>query len=403
MRRQGRSRSQVLADLKRILAKDSKYEDGKVLSSMCAAPQPIAKTAHNMFLSSNLGDPGLFPGSGKLEEDVVSQLSDLLNCRRGVGFVVSGGTEANLMAIWAARNMSNTSSPEVVVPESAHFSFNKICNLLKLKLVSAKVDSTYRVIPDEVERNITKNTVAIVGTAGTAELGVVDPIECLSKIAVARNVHLHVDAAFGGLAIPFLASDMREKLPFDFKLLGVKSLTVDPHKMGMCTIPAGGILFRDKKIIHCIKTDTPYLSENAQYTIVGTRSAASVAATWSVFEFLGREGFKKTVKRCMMLTRFVSKEIEAADLHLLVAPTLNVVAFRTSNSLQTAEQLRKKGWSISYVPRLDCLRVVVMPFLKKRHAKAFIQDLKESVQVTNMRKPRKKKSELIPGSRIVEL
>jgi len=381
MRRQGRSRREVLADLKRILSKDSKYEDGKVLSSMCAAPQPVAKTAHNMFLSSNLGDPGLFPGSRKLEEDVVSQLSDLLNCRRGVGFVVSGGTEANLMAMWAARNMSSTSSPEVVVPESAHFSFNKICNLLKLKLVSAKVDSTYRVIPQEVERNITRNTVAVIGTAGTTELGVVDPIACLSKIAIARNVHLHVDAAFGGLLIPFLEPDMQDKLVFDFKLQGVKSLTVDPHKMGMCTIPAGGILFRNKKIIHCIRTDTPYLTENAQYTIVGTRSAASVAATWSVFELLGREGFRETVKRCLILTKFLSKEIEAAGLQLLVEPTLNIVAFRTSNSLQTAEHLHKKGWSVSYVPRLNCLRAVIMPYLRRRHAKAFIRDLKETVQL----------------------
>ncbi len=383
MRRQGRSRREVLADLKKILAKDSKYEDGKILSSMCAAPQPIAKTAHNMFISSNLGDPGLFPGSRKLEEDVVNQLSDLLNCRTGVGFVVSGGTEANLMAMWAARNMSSTSSPEVVVPESAHFSFNKICNLLKLKLVSAKVDSTYRVIPEEVERKITKNTVAVVGIAGTTELGVVDPIASLSEVAIARNVHLHVDAAFGGLVIPFLETDMQDKLPFDFRLRGVKSLTVDPHKMGMCTIPAGGILFRDREIINCIRTDTPYLAENAQYTIVGTRNAASVAATWSVFEMLGLEGFRKIVKRCLILTKFFSKEIEAAGLQLLVEPTLNIVAFRTHNSIRTAEHLRRKGWSISYVPRFDCLRVVIMPYLRKQHAKAFFRDLKETVQPMN--------------------
>lgn len=50
----------MLADLKKILAEETKYRDGKVLSSMCTRPQPIAKKAHSMFLDSNLGDPGLF-------------------------------------------------------------------------------------------------------------------------------------------------------------------------------------------------------------------------------------------------------------------------------------------------------------------------------------------------------
>jgi tyrosine decarboxylase/aspartate 1-decarboxylase len=80
--------------------------------------------------------------------------ANLLNCRNGVGFVVSGGTEANLMALWAARNRSNANNPEVVVPESAHFSFDKICYLLGLKPVRAKLDNAFRAIPEEVEHCI---------------------------------------------------------------------------------------------------------------------------------------------------------------------------------------------------------------------------------------------------------
>ncbi len=105
--------------------------------------------------------------------------------KNAVGFLVSGGTEANLMALLAARNMAKVNQPEVVLPESAHFSFTKICNLLNLKPVYAGLDSSFRVDPSEVEKCINKNTVAIVGTAGTAELGVVDPIDELSEIALA--------------------------------------------------------------------------------------------------------------------------------------------------------------------------------------------------------------------------
>jgi tyrosine decarboxylase/aspartate 1-decarboxylase len=300
----------------------------------------------------------------------------LLNGKDSVGFIVSGGTEANLLALWAARNCSNVSSPEVVVPESAHFSFDKICNLLKLKPVRAKLDSSYKVSPEAVDRCITNRTVAIIGTAGTAELGVVDPINELSEIALTHGVHLHVDAALGGLVIPFLEPEVQGALAFDFRLEGVKSVTVDPHKMGMSTIPAGGILFRDPAMLEHIKTETPYLTESPQYTFVGTRSGASVAATWAVFESLGCEGFRRTVERCITLTRFLSKQIETLGLQLVVKPTLNIVAFRTDGSRKTADVLRRKGWFISYVPRLDCVRIVVMPHLRKRHVQAFLKDLR---------------------------
>src|SRR4030067_1101270 len=204
MRVKGRSKKEVLAELRRIHEEDVKYEDGRVLCSMCTAPHPIAKIAHRLFLSSNLGDPGLFPGSGRLEKEAVQNLGTLLNCQDAFGFIVSGGTEANLLAMWAARDKSKIAKPEVVIPESTHFSFNKICNLLKLKIIRPGCDSRFRADPGEVERSLTGNTVAIVGTAGTAELGAIDPIKALSKIALTHEVFFHVDAALGGLIIPFL-------------------------------------------------------------------------------------------------------------------------------------------------------------------------------------------------------
>lgn len=378
MENKGRSRKEILAELRLILGDDAKYDDGKILCSMCTNPQPIAKIAHQMFLCSNLGDPGLFAGSRRLEQDVVGKLASLLNGENSVGFIVSGGTEANLLALLAARNSSNVSNPEVILPESAHFSFDKICNLLNLKPAHAELDAAFRVKPESVEHCITENTVAIVGTVGTAELGVVDPIGKLSEIALAHGIYLHVDAAFGGLVIPFFEPAERDALEFDFRLEGVKSVTVDPHKMGMSTVPAGGILFRDQTFLEHIRTETPYLTEAAQYTFVGTRSAASVAATWAVFESLGREGFRKTVRRCMALTKLLSKGVEALGLKLVAQPTMNIMAFRSPNSKKTAETLRKRGWFVSYVSRLDCVRIVVMPHLRRKHVQAFLTDLSKT-------------------------
>jgi tyrosine decarboxylase/aspartate 1-decarboxylase len=371
MQTKGRNRKTVLSELRKIREQDLKYKEGHILCSMCTEPHPTAKIAHQLFLNSNLGDAGLFRGSLRLEKEVIGKLASLLNCENSVGFIVSGGTEANLLALLAARNMANVSNPEVILPQSAHFSFNKICNLLRIKPVQASLDSSYMVDPASVKQCLNKNTIAVVGTAGTAELGAVDPIDKLSEIALAHGVYLHVDAAFGGLIIPFL-----EAAPvFDFRLEGVKSITVDPHKMGMATIPAGGILFRDSTCLKHIKTETPYLTEEVQYTFVGTRSGASVAATWAVFESLGREGFTKIVKRCIRLTKLLSTGLESQGFKLVAKPALNIVAFRCSNSRLLAEMLRQRRWFVSYVPRLDCARIIVMPHLRKRHITAFLNEL----------------------------
>ena len=374
MQPKGLGRDAILEELKRLRALDRRYSDGKILCSMCTEPHPLAEKAYRMFFDSNLGDLGLFPGSAQIEKEVIHQLSSLLNGKNATGFVVSGGTEANLMALLAARSMANVRQPEVVLPQSAHFSFTKICNLLNLKPVYAGLDSSFRVDISEVEKSVGKDTVAIVGTAGTAELGIIDPIDKLSETAIKHNVFLHVDAAFGGLVIPFLA---KTKPDFDFKLEGVRSITVDPHKMGMSAIPAGGILFRDIKMLDCIKTETPYLTDGFQYTFVGTRTGAAAASAWAVFKTLGVEGFQKVVEDCVKITELLAEGIEEIGLELVAKPLLNVVAFRSKSTKSLAKKLWNRSWYVSYVPKYDCIRIVVMPHVKRRHAVAFLKDLRE--------------------------
>jgi tyrosine decarboxylase/aspartate 1-decarboxylase len=364
----------VLLDLRKRQAKETNYETGKVLCSMCTKPHIVAKKAHELFFESNLGDPRLFQETAQLEREVIAQLGNLLHQKSATGFIVSGGTEANMLALLTARNASNISSPEVVLPDSAHFSLQKACNLLNLKPVIASLDESYIVKPSEVEKLVNKNTIAIVGTAGTSELGTIDPIHKLSEIAVQHKVHLHVDAAFGGLIIPFL----KTTYPFDFQLQGVSSMTVDPHKMGMSVIPGGGILFRNSEMLQYIKTETPYISAKSQYTFVGTRSGASIASVWAVFKTLGKAGFTEIVEQCVKNTSLLVKELKKYSLSLLCQPTLNIVSFRSNkNTNRLSETLWRKGWFVSYIPRYDCIRIIIMPHVKKKHVLKFIEVVKE--------------------------
>ncbi len=134
---EGLPKKTVLNELKKIRNLNHNYYDGKILCSMCTKPHPIAEKAYRMFFESNLGDSGLFPGSFQIENEVMQELASLLHGDSARGFLVSGGTEANLMAMLAARNMTKVNKPEVVLPESAHFSFTKICNMLNLKPIYA--------------------------------------------------------------------------------------------------------------------------------------------------------------------------------------------------------------------------------------------------------------------------
>ncbi len=373
MRDHGLSDRQVKAELERIRLLDQRYKNGKILCSMCTNPHPVAEKAYRLFISSNLGDPGLFQGSVQLEREVIYELATLLHGVGCVGHMVSGGTEANLMALLAARNKAHVNAPEVILPESAHFSFTKICNILKLKPIYSALDSHFRADPTQVEKCLSQNTVAIIGTAGTPELGVIDPVEELSQIALKHRVWLHVDAAFGGLIIPFLPAPLPK---FDFASEAVESVTVDPHKMGMAAIPAGGIIFRHRSALDYIKTETPYLTDQYQYTFIGTKSGAAAASAWAAFKSLGQEGYRKVVTKCMKNTRLLADGLTNAGFTLVVKPMLNIVAFRSkSGTMQLAEKLRTHGWFVSSVPRYDCIRVILMPHIKKRHVLAFLKDV----------------------------
>ena len=231
MRDEALPADEVMRLLEETKARNYSYD--RFFSTMCTLPHPLAVRAHEMFLETNLGDPGLFPGVADLEERVVQMLGELLGCVDASGYVSTGGTESNIQAIRAARNEAGKKDANIVVPASAHFSFDKIGDLLCLEVRKAELDESLKVDIGSVESLVDDRTIALVGIAGTTEFGQVDPIEDLAKMAVERQIHMHVDAAFGGFVLPFLEKDLH----WDFSVPGVSSITIDPHKMGMSIIP----------------------------------------------------------------------------------------------------------------------------------------------------------------------
>ncbi len=383
MEDKGISKTEVFRQLEEFKKKDMTHRSGKILGSMCTCPHPVGLRAYQMFLESNLGDPGLFKGTKAMEDEVINLLGDLLGKQDIHGHIITGGTEANIMAMRAARNSAKLENPgikdpEIIVPKSAHFSFKKAADMLCLNIMEAKLDSNYKVDVTSIEEMLSKNTVAVVAVAGTTELGKVDPVEDISNICLENNIYLHVDAAFGGYSIPFLTEMGYEFPKFDFELKGVCSITIDPHKMGLAPIPTGGILFREKKYLDAMSIETPYLTEDRQSTIVGTRTGASTAATWALMKYLGREGYKKVSNQCMEITKLLYEGIIESGFEVVTEPQLNIVAFKSKNISvdELARRLENLGWAVSKSSYPRAIRVIVMPHIKEKHVKAFIEDLK---------------------------
>ena len=251
-----------------------------------------------------------------------------------------------------------------------------------MKIVKVGLNSRFQVDVEAVEKAVNSNTIAIVGLAGTTGLGVVDPISQLSEIAVRKNLYLHLDAAFGGFVLPFL-KELGFSVPdFDFSLPGVRSITIDPHKMGLAPIPAGGILFRNEKLRKAVAWSVSYLAggESEQATIVGTRSGASVIAVWALLKHLGTAGYKRIVRSCMRLTWKLAGEIQKINgLDIMTEPVMNIVGIKSEvfDIRRIAKELRLRKWAVSLFP--NHIRIVVMPHVHKQHIEEFLEDLKDIV------------------------
>lgn len=376
---------EVLYKLKKYREMDLKYEDGRILGSMCTKPHPISRKIIEMFFETNLGDPGLFKGTKKLEDEAIQMMGNFLNNSNPFGYIISGGTEANLTAMRVVKNISrkkDNKSTTVIIPETAHFSFEKAREMMDLQYIKAPLTKYFTMdinyIRDYVEDNKNNKVDAIVGIAGCTELGTIDNIKELSKIAEENSIYLHVDAAFGGFVIPFLED--RYKLDnynyeFDFSLNGVSSITIDPHKMGLAPIPAGGILFRNNSFKRYLDVEAPYLTDIHQATLIGTRTGLGVATTWALIKLLGNEGYKNIVSECMDKTHYLIKKAKEYGFKPVIDPVLNIVSLDDENPTETCLKLRKMGWYVSTCKCVNALRIIVMPHIKKEHIDEFLETL----------------------------
>ncbi|MFX1393001.1 MAG: tyrosine decarboxylase MfnA [Promethearchaeota archaeon] len=387
MLKDGIGRQEIFKILNEKLAQDLTYESGYILGSMCTKPLDFGKEVYMNYICKNLGDPGLFQGCAELEDELISDIGELFGHNNIIGTITTGGSEANLIAMRIAKKLRpDIKHPEIVAPLSAHVSFDKAEDLLGFKLKKAKLKKNFELDINHFESLINENTCGVVGIAGTTALGLIDPIEKISKIIEGRDIFFHVDAAFGGFVLPFL-KELNYKIPsWDFRVKNLDSITADPHKMGLGIIPTGGFFLKDSTLLQKTGFEIPYLAGGTfkHFHIVGTRSGGTVVAFWAIMKYLGKNGFVKIVKECMDNTNYLVKRISEIDgIKLAAEPTMNVVGITTENGesvCEIDEELRKKNWMLGKFTKFNLIRVVVMPHVKKTHLQKFSLELEHIVK-----------------------
>ncbi|MEA3255356.1 MAG: tyrosine decarboxylase MfnA [Candidatus Altiarchaeota archaeon] len=361
------NKKQIITRLEGLRGTDPSFRDGRILSSVSTEPLDVALDAFRIFSDTNALDLHIFSSVEKIEREVIGWFGDLLNNPQISGYVTTGGTEANMAALYAAKRMY-PKKREIIVPESAHYSIARVADLMDLRIRWAALDG-FKADVDSIKGMINENTLAVVATAGTSALGVVDPIEEINDFCT--EVFFHVDAAFGGFVLPFL-----DGKKIDFTLSNIDSFTIDPHKMGMAPIPAGSILFRDDSYLDKLKVSPPYLPFFTS-TLSGSRSGGAIAATWATLMYHGFDGYKRVVGECMENTGFLCNELKnIPHVGLVTEPEMNIVGIKIPDMERVTRELRGFGWRIAVNRDVGCIRVAVMPHVTREVILEFLGDLK---------------------------
>ncbi|MHA2134714.1 MAG: tyrosine decarboxylase MfnA [Candidatus Thorarchaeota archaeon] len=380
----GMSSEEVLRKLDEVLGKDSTYRTGHPIASMSTIPHGLGTEIFIKTLENNAGRMHTFGGSEEIEKEVVGMIAEMLHLEMPYGTTTSGGTESNILALLAARELrkKKTKTPEIVAPRTVHSSVDKAGWLLGMKIVKTRVDKQFKASTGAIEKAITKDTVAILSTAGSTYLGQIDPIDKIGEIAQSHDLPFHVDAAFGAFVIPFLEGLGYGAYPFDFEVEGVTSISADPHKMGLAPIPSGCAIFRVKRHLKLVTSKIDYLrgASSTQSSVLGTRPAAPILATWAIMKHLGRSGYRSVVGECMRRTMMVKDRIENNPLlTLAIQPVMNILGIESKEVSidMIAERMERRGWRMATSPKPPTIRLVVMPHMTDGSINAFLNDLDE--------------------------
>lgn len=281
------------------------------------------------------------------------------SANHSLGAFCSGGTIANITALWVARNKALRANGSfkgvekeglfkamkyygydglaVLVSERGHYSLKKAADVLGLGqdgLVAVKTDANNRIIVDDLKAKIVElekqniKPIAVIGVAGTTETGNVDPLPEIAEVCQAHGCHFHVDAAWGGAT---LMSNHHRHL-----LNGVEmadSVTIDAHKQLYIPMGAGMVLFKDPDAMKSIEHHAQYIlrkgsKDLGSHTLEGSRSGMAMLV-YAAMHIISRPGYELLIDQSIEKAHYFADLIKQQDdFELVSEPELCLLTYR---------------------------------------------------------------------------
>lgn len=299
-------------------------------------------------------------------------LEHVQNTATSLGVFTTGGTTANLTALWVARNKCfgpkkdfqsiekdglgeamiahGVKKAVVLVSKRGHYSLKKAGGVLGLgnkNIIPIDIDKKRSIDLVKLNNKIKElkaegktKIIAVIGVAGATETGVIDPLPELADICEKNNIHFHVDAAWGG---PVLLSEK-----YRYLLDGIEradSVTIDCHKQFYMPMTAGMVYFKDPKVMDQIVYHARYVNRPGSVdlgikTLEGSREASSLILDSSL-KIMGSRGYALMIDHGIETAKRFAQLIEERPLFEMVThPRLNILTYRLV-PLDIQEQIQK--------------------------------------------------------------
>jgi glutamate/tyrosine decarboxylase-like PLP-dependent enzyme len=304
---------------------------------MLKPPHPIARAAYALATWINPNNHALDGGraSSAMEKEAVAEIAAMFGWQTHLGHLASGGTMANLEALWVAGQLHP--GKKIAASAQAHYTHHRISSVLGLSFAELPCDPRGRMDTQALATRLAAGDIGcVVATLGTTGTGSVDPLPEILRLRAQYGFRLHADAAYGGYFN--LAGNLTEETRAAYDPIGqADSIVVDPHKHGLQPYGCGCVLFRDPSVGALYKHDSPYTYFTSSELHLGeislecSRPGASAVALWATQKLLplARAGeFARGLEACREAAVSMAERL-AADSRWLVPfpPELDIVVW----------------------------------------------------------------------------
>jgi glutamate/tyrosine decarboxylase-like PLP-dependent enzyme len=287
------SMTTVLEEVAQRLGDNYPYFHPLYAGQMLKPPHPVARAAYALAMTVNPNNHARDGGraSSAMEIEAVAEIARLFGWTEFLGHLTSGGTFANLEALWVAGQLAP--GKRIVGSDQAHYTHQRISGVLKLPFTAVASDGRGRMSLEGLEAELSRGDVGtVVATLGTTALGSVDPLDEILALRSRYGFRVHVDAAYGGY-FRLIAEALDAPTRRAFAAIDqADSIVVDPHKHGLQPYGCGCILFRDPSVGRFYKHDSPYTYFTSKQLHLGeislecSRAGASAVALWATQRLL---------------------------------------------------------------------------------------------------------------------